>query len=104
MKSGTAQKLTLNTISTTAMILMGKTYGNLMIDLQARSAKLTARSQKMLIDLLQISSDDAATLLEKADGSVKVAIVCHRLGLSADESRAKLDQAQGHIRIALGFD
>jgi len=71
MKSGTAQKMTLNMISTTAMILLGKTCGNLMIDLQARSEKLAARSRKMLMDLFALTLEQANSLLKKADGSVK---------------------------------
>lgn len=82
MKSGTAQKMTLNMISTTAMVLLGKTYGNLMVDLQSRSEKLAARSRRILIDLLQISLEEADRLLVDAGGSVKTAIVMRRFTLS----------------------
>lgn len=98
MKSGTAQKLTLNMISTTAMVLLGKTYGNLMIDLQARSEKLAARSRKILIDLLGLSIEEASTLLVKAEGSVKAAIVMHRLSCSRDEAVRRLDEVDGFVR------
>jgi len=98
MKSATAQKMTLNMISTTAMVLLGKTYGNLMVDLQARSAKLAARSRKILIELLDISLTRADELLKKADGSVKLAIVIHRFNCSREEARTKLEQAGGFIR------
>jgi len=77
MKSGTAQKLALNMISTTAMVLIGKTYGNLMVDLQAKSEKLAARSRKLLIELLGVNLEDANKLLERSEGSVKTAIVMH---------------------------
>ncbi|MBI5265842.1 MAG: N-acetylmuramic acid 6-phosphate etherase, partial [candidate division Zixibacteria bacterium] len=77
MKSGTAQKLALNMISTTAMVLLGKTYGNLMVDLQAKSDKLAARSRKLLMELLQVTLKEADTLLEQSGGSVKTAIVMH---------------------------
>lgn len=97
MKSGTAQKMTLNMISTTAMTLLGKCYGNLMVDLQATSAKLTTRSRKILIDLLEISFDEADELLKKAGGSVKLAIAMQRLGIGADEARKRLDDAQGSL-------
>lgn len=97
MKSGTAQKLTLNMISTTAMVLLGKTYGNLMIDLQARSEKLAARSRKILMDLLELSLADADDLLSRAGGSVKLAIVMHRYGCDSEQARQKLEKAGGFI-------
>ena len=80
------------------------TNHNRMIDLQARSDKLAARSRKMLIDLLEISTEQANDLLAKADGSVKVAIVCHRLGISADEARARIDEAGGFVRNVIGTE
>ncbi|HOP07706.1 MAG TPA: N-acetylmuramic acid 6-phosphate etherase [candidate division Zixibacteria bacterium] len=98
MKSGTAQKMTLNAISTTAMVLMGKTYGNLMVDLQARSEKLAARSRKMLMELLDLSLSESDCLLEKAGGSVKIAIVMHRLNCSAEIAAEKLAHAGGFVR------
>jgi N-acetylmuramic acid 6-phosphate etherase len=101
MKSGTAQKMTLNMISTTAMVLLGKTYGNLMIDLQARSEKLAARSRKILMDLLGISVPEASSLLAKADGSVKLAIVMHKLNCSREEALQKLEAAGGFVRRLL---
>lgn len=97
MKSGTAQKLTLNLISTTAMVLMGKTYGNLMVDLQARSDKLTARSRKILIDLFAIDFDEADQLLKEAEGSVKVAIVMKQKTCSKNEAIDLLIKADGFI-------
>jgi N-acetylmuramic acid 6-phosphate etherase len=101
MKSGTAQKMALNMISTTAMVLLGKTYGNLMVDLQARSEKLQARSRKILIDLLGLSIDEADQLLDKAGGSVKTAIVMNRLGLSQEDAVKRLAAADGFIVRAL---
>lgn len=101
MKSGTAQKMTLNIISTTAMVLLGKTYGNLMIDLQARSDKLAARSRKMLVDLLGISVAEAGALLEQSDGSVKIAFVMGKLGCSAGEARKRLNEADGFVTRVL---
>jgi N-acetylmuramic acid 6-phosphate etherase len=97
MKSGTAQKMTLNMMSTCAMILLGKTYGNLMVDLQAKSAKLEARSRRILIDLLGIDLAEASALLEKANGSVKVAIVMHKLDCSDKEARQKIGDADGFL-------
>lgn len=97
MKSGTAQKMTLNMISTTAMVLLGKTFSNLMIDLQARSEKLAARSRKILMDLLGISLTDATELLMNARGSVKHAIVMHKLDCSPEEAERRLDDADGFV-------
>ncbi len=97
MKSGTAQKMTLNMISTTAMVLLGKTYGNLMVDLQARSEKLAARSRKILMDLFEVSSQRADQLLRDSGGSVKVAIVMMKYGCDALAARDKLATANGFI-------
>ncbi|MFH1374376.1 MAG: N-acetylmuramic acid 6-phosphate etherase [bacterium] len=97
MKSATAQKMTLNMISTTAMVLLGKTYGNLMVDLQARSEKLAARSRKILIDLFDLSLSQADDLLDRSGGSVKTAIVMHQFNCSREEALEKLQQAGGFI-------
>lgn len=97
MKSGTAQKMTLNMISTTAMVLLGKTYGNLMVNLAARSEKLAARSRKILVELLKITIPEAELLLANAGGSVKVAIVMHLHACTKDQALAKLEIAGGFI-------
>lgn len=97
MKSGTSQKLTLNMISTTAMVLLGKTYGNLMVDLQAKSEKLAARSRKILIDLFEITIDDSELLLNGADGSVKTAIVMKMFSCNKDKAISHLENAGGFI-------
>lgn len=101
MKSGTAQKMTLNLISTTAMILLGKTYGNLMVDLQARSEKLAARSRKILMEFLKIGYAEADRLLVEAGGSVKTAIVMNRLSLDRRKAEARLKKAGGFLRKLL---
>ncbi len=97
MKSGTAQKMTLNMISTTAMILLGKTYGNLMVDLQAKSEKLAARSRKILVDLFGLTADEAERLLESAGGSVKTAIVMKKFQCPAEQAQRLLERADGII-------
>lgn len=97
MKSGTAQKMTLNMISTTAMVLLGKCYGNLMVDLQATSDKLAARSRKILMEILDIDYDSADRLLLSADGSVKLAIAMQRLGIDKNEARQKLAATDGFL-------
>jgi len=103
MKSGTAQKMTLNMISTTAMVLLGKTYGNLMVDLLARSEKLRARSLRILIDLLAIDYYEAEKLLKSAKGSVKTAIVMFKKKCSRDEALKLLNENDGFIKQVLKF-
>ncbi len=98
MKSGTAQKMALNIISTTAMILLGKTLGNLMVDLQARSEKLAARSRKILIDLLEIDQHQAGELLDRAGGSVKTAITMHVHNCDRDSAEELLEKHRGFLR------
>jgi N-acetylmuramic acid 6-phosphate etherase len=97
MKSGTAQKMALNIISTTAMVLLGKTYGNLMIDLQARSEKLVARSRKILMEMLNVSLTEAEQLLSRSGGSVKLAITMHWLKCERTEAKARLSEAGGFL-------
>lgn len=104
MKSGTAQKMALNMISTTAMVLLGKTYGNLMVDLQARSEKLAARSRKILMELLGLDYDQADRLIEAAGGSVKRAIIMHKLGCSRDEATTRLAEHGGFVSRVLESD
>jgi len=101
MKSGTAQKMTLNMISTAAMILLGKTYGNLMVDLQARSEKLAGRSLKILIEFLKIDYSRADQLLKSAGGSVKTAIVMQKFGIDKQSAESKLTEVGGFLRKLL---
>ncbi|UCD95638.1 MAG: N-acetylmuramic acid 6-phosphate etherase [Candidatus Zixiibacteriota bacterium] len=98
MKSGTAQKMTLNMITTTAMVLLGKTYGNLMIDLQARSEKLAARSRKILMEFLGLDYDEADRLLESAGGSLKTAIVMKKLTVDRAAAEKRLQKANGFLK------
>lgn len=101
MKSGTAQKLVLNMISTAAMIRLGKTYENLMVDLRPLSRKLEARSRGILLKLLGISYDEAGALLERAGGSVKHALFMGMAGCDAAEAERRLAAAGGVLRRAL---
>ncbi|MFQ5607094.1 MAG: N-acetylmuramic acid 6-phosphate etherase [Candidatus Zixiibacteriota bacterium] len=101
MKSGTVTKMTLNMISTGAMTLIGKTYGNLMVDLQATSDKLGARSRKILMDLLAIDYERADEALVAASGSVKLAILMEALGIDRDDAAKRLKEADGFVRQAL---
>lgn len=95
MKAGTATKLVLNTITTTAMVRLGKVYGNLMVDLQVTCEKLRDRGQRILMETAGVERDAAAELLDRAGGHVKTAIVMARLGLDRDEARRRLDAAHG---------
>lgn len=98
MKAGTATKLVLNTITTGAMIRLGKTYGNLMVDLQATNVKLTDRSERIVAEVCGVSRDDARAVIHRAGGSVKLAIVMQKLGLDRDPAMQRLEQAGGRIR------
>ena len=102
MKSGTAQKMTLNMITTTAAVLTGRTYGNMMVDLMARSEKLHARSRKILIEFLKVDYETADELLQQSGGSVKVAIVMKRLAVDRDEAERRLRDADGFLRRVIG--
>lgn len=98
MKAGTATKLVLNTITTGAMIRLGKTYGNLMVDLQATNKKLKDRSERIVAEVCGVSRDAAHELLLRSGGSVKLAIVMQKLGLDRDAAQKELDDAGGVIR------
>ena len=102
MKAGTAQKLVLNMITTTAMVQLGKTYENWMVDLQATSAKLRERSKRILSLTAGISYEEADTILRKARGSVKRALVMAKLGCAAGEADRRLKAADGFVYRALG--
>ncbi|HEY6835844.1 MAG TPA: N-acetylmuramic acid 6-phosphate etherase [Gaiellaceae bacterium] len=102
LKAGTAQKLVLNTISTIAMIRLGKTYGDLMVDLRASNEKLEARAQRIVESATGVSEDEARAALTEADGSAKVAIVALLAGIDAKTARERLDRSDGVIRSALG--
>ncbi len=98
LKAGTATKLVLNTITTGAMIRLGKTYGNLMVDLRASNEKLRDRAERLVITTCGVERDAARALLAKADGHVKLAVVMHKLSLDAESARARLAAAGGVIR------
>lgn len=100
MKAGTATKLVLNTITTAAMIRIGKTYGNLMVDLKVTSSKLEDRGRRILRDLEGMDYEEAGKLLRRAGGSVKTALVMHRLGVERAEAERRLAEAGGFLRKA----
>lgn len=101
LKAGTATKLALNMISTGTMVLLGKTYGNLMVDLRATNSKLLDRSRRIIEDLTNLPGADAEALLQRCGGEVKTAVVADRLGVCAADARAALARADGHLRVAL---
>lgn len=101
LKAGTAQKLILNTISTVTMVRLGKTFGNLMIDVVPSNAKLKARARHAVELGTGASSDEAEAALGAARGDAKVAIVSVLAGVSADEARLRLKAAGGNVRRSL---
>ena len=98
MKAGTATKLVLNMITTGAMIRLGKTFGNLMVDLRATNDKLVDRSERIIMEVCEVDRDRAQVLLEESGGTVKTAIAMHFLGAGRDEAERALDAGGGVIR------
>jgi len=101
MKSGTAQKLVLNMLTTTAMIRLGKVYGNMMVDLQMNSRKLEERSKRTVMAITGVNYDTAEKVLLEADGHVKTALVMILKGVSKQEAQTRLEQADGFVRGAI---
>jgi N-acetylmuramic acid 6-phosphate etherase len=101
MKSGTAQKLILNMITTTAMIRLGKVYENMMIDLQMTNQKLRERAKRVVMTVTGVSYEKATEYLEKAGGHVKTAIVMIKAGVDKAEAAERLKRADGFVRAAI---
>jgi len=101
MKAGTATKLVLNTITTTAMIKTGKVYGNLMVDLRATNEKLRERSERIVMEVTGLGRRQAAQLLTRARGMVKVAILMQKRDLTFHEARKRLKLSKGSLRAAI---
>jgi N-acetylmuramic acid 6-phosphate etherase len=101
MKAGTATKMVLNMLTTGAMVRIGKTYGNLMVDLRATNSKLLIRSRRIVATLTSLSEADAEALLNRCRGEVKTAVVSHLCEVSAEDARQRLQRHQGHLRAAL---
>jgi N-acetylmuramic acid 6-phosphate etherase len=104
LKAGTATKLILNMITTGAMVRLGKTFGNLMIDLRATNVKLVDRSERIVAEVSGVPREEARDLLARAGGSVKLAIVMHALGVDKDEAQRRLDDGGGAVRRVIGGD
>jgi N-acetylmuramic acid 6-phosphate etherase len=101
LKAGTATKLALNTLTTASFARLGKVYGNRMVDLRPRSAKLRARALRLVVLLGRVSPGEAVGLLKASGASAKVAIAMARLGVDAKEARRRLKAAAGSLRTAL---
>lgn len=101
MKSGTAQKLVLNMITTAAMVRVGKVYENMMVDLQRTSEKLVERAHRTVMMVTGLDYDDAVAAVDAADGHVKTAIVMVLAGVDAEAARRRLDAADGFVRPAI---
>jgi N-acetylmuramic acid 6-phosphate etherase len=102
LKAGTATKIVLNAISTTAFVLLGKTYGGLMIDVRPTNAKLWARAVRIVSGLTGLPDDAALKLIQKAGGRAKVALVMHHTGVSAVRARDLLVEHKGSLRAIVG--
>ena len=100
--AGTAQKITLNLLSSLLMILLGRVYGGLMVDVQASNEKLLRRSEDMLIRLTHCSREQARDALGRARGSVKIAVILLN-GCDVEMAKALLDRANGQLRKALAL-
>lgn len=102
LKSGTAQKLILNMISTASMVRTGKVYQNLMVDVMQNNEKLHTRAENIVMDATGVTRGEARSAIDAAGGSVKVAITMLLADCSAGEARSRLEKAGGHVRAAIG--
>ena len=98
LKAGTATKLVVNMITTTAMVQLGKTYGNLMVDLHVWNEKLVDRATRILMATCGLDRDRAADLRRRCQGHVKLGIVMHHRGVDLPEAQRLLEQADGFVR------
>jgi len=101
LKAGTATKMILNMITTGAMVRLGKTYGNLMVDLQTTNQKLAERSKRIVATLAGVSPSEAARLLERCSGDAKTAIVAHLRSVEPEDARQLLSESGGQLRTAI---
>ena len=101
MKSGTAQKLVLNMLTTASMVRLGKVYENMMVDLQRTSEKLVERAHRTVMMVTGVAYERAGSLLDRADGHVKTAVVMELAGVDAAQARRRLEAADGFVRPAI---
>ena len=102
LKAGTAQKLVLNQLTTTTMIKLGKTFGNLMVDVQPSNGKLRRRAEAIVVAATGVDQAEAQRLLSQTEYRAKPAIVMALAGVDAVEARRLLRASDGHVRRALG--
>ena len=102
LKAGTATKITLNAMSTAAFVLLGKTYGGLMVDVRPTNAKLWARAIRIVRALSGVDDATARRLIEKAGGRAKVALVMHHAGVNATRAKELLVKHKGSLRAIVG--
>ena len=101
LKAGTVQKLVLNMVSTGVMVQYGKVYKNLMVDMTMTNEKLKNRGQRIVMEATGVSADEAAAMLERSGGKVKIAIVMILAGCGLDEAAERLLKADGFVRRAI---
>jgi N-acetylmuramic acid 6-phosphate etherase len=104
LKAGTATKIVLNMLTTGAMVRTGKTYGNLMVDVQTGSEKLKDRARRIIVIVTELDYDEADKLLKRAQWNVKAAIVMQKSGLSHAQALTRLRRAHNFVRDAIGED
>ena len=104
LKAGTATKMVLNMLTTAAMIRIGKTYGNLMVDVQMGSEKLKDRARRIITIVTGLEYEDADKLLRRAHWNVKAAIVMQKSGAGYQKALARLRHAHDFVRDAIGED
>jgi N-acetylmuramic acid 6-phosphate etherase len=103
LKAGTAQKMVLNMLSTCVMVRLGKTYSNLMVDVQPTNAKLRERARRIVEQACGITAEQAAEQLDRCGGEAKVAIVSSLARISPQEARQRLARAGGSVRAAISL-
>ena len=101
MKAGTAQKLVLNMISTATMIKLGMTYSNWMINVTMTNQKLRERGMHMLQEILGVTADQAARLVETSGSNLKLAVIIGATGCTKQEAEKRLGQARGNLRAVI---
>ena len=104
LKAGTATKMVLNMLTTISMIKVGKTYGNLMVDLRSGSEKLKDRARRILVMVTDITYEEADALLRRAKWNVKAAIVMQKAALTLPQALKRLKKADDSVREAIGED
>ena len=103
LKAGTATKMVLNMLTTGTMIRLGKTFGNLMVDLKASNSKLVARARRITAELTGLTEEGAEAKLRECDNELKTAIVSETLGVGPGDARRLLSEADGHLRLAISL-